>query len=217
HQHHAIVFRHIARHSPAFSGIIAKYSGVRPINVLIHRHFKFRMTINPSSTNENGERTGSFPFKFLRLTEPIADFAFERRERFAAARCSILEESVLRPRQAKMLAQSRALVVTPKQSPSLQFGHDTLDEIVAAARQVRKHNREAARSFRVKPLFHLIGDRARRADHRQAGIAAEPLRQLTHCQALAPGKRDSALPSALRSIALRYFLRQRSVWIEFRS
>src|SRR5215471_7165153 len=71
---------------------------------------------------------------------------------------SILEEPVLRPRQAKMLAQSRALVVTPKQSASLQLGDDALDEIVEAARQIRKHHGEAVRSFRVQPFFHLIGD-----------------------------------------------------------
>src|SRR5262249_1985865 len=147
------------------------------------------------------------PVQILALNGTYCRLRIRKRANVLLRRAiSILEEPVLRPRQAEMLAQSRAVVGAPKQSASLQLGDDALDEIVEAARQVRKHHREAVRSFRVQPFFHLIGDRLRRADHRQAGIAAEPLRQLTHCQVLAPGKRDSALPSALRSIALRYFL-----------
>src|SRR5260370_627073 len=49
--------------------------------------------------------------------------------------CRRCEESVLRPRQAKILAQCAALVLFAEQAAPLQLGHDQIDEIVEPARQ----------------------------------------------------------------------------------
>jgi hypothetical protein len=46
-----------------------------------------------------------------------------------ANRRSIFEKSVLRPRQAQILAQRRAFIFGAKQAAPLQLGHDAIAEI----------------------------------------------------------------------------------------
>src|SRR5690349_14313408 len=133
-----------------------------------------------------------------------------------ARRRSILEEAVLRARQAEVLAQRPAFVLAAEEAAALQLRHHAVDEIVETARQVGEHDGEPVRAVRLEPLLHLVGDRLRRADYREARIAAEPLRELAHGEVLAPGKRDRALAPALARVALGD-LRQRSVGIELGS
>ena len=51
--------------------------------------------------------------------------------------------------------------------------------------QIREHDGEAVAGVRRQPFLHLVGDRRRRADQGEAGIAAEPLRKLAHREVLA--------------------------------
>ena len=66
-----------------------------------------------------------------------------------------------------------------------------------------------------EPFLHLVGDRLRRADNGEAGIAAEPLRQLAHGEVFPRRHRDDAVARALAGVALGDF-RQRLVGIEAR-
>src|SRR5215216_5512633 len=125
------------------------------------------------------------------------------------------EISVRWPLQAEILAQGLSLVFAPEQSPPLQLRHHAVDEIVEAAGEVREHHGESIAGFRREPLLHLVGDARRRADDRQPGIAAEPLRQLPHGQLLALRQIDRALASALAGVALRD-VGQRLIRIEAR-
>ena len=50
---------------------------------------------------------------------------------------------------------------------------------------------EAVGAFGLEPFLHLVGDGLGRADHGEAGIAAEPLRELAHGEVLPPRQRRS--------------------------
>jgi len=100
-----------------------------------------------------------------------------------------------------MLAQSRAFIIVPEQPASLQFGNDFVDKIVESARQVWKHYGKTVGGLRFKPFLHFVSDALRRTDQGRPGIAAKPLRKLSHGQVFPPGERDGALPSALGSVA----------------
>jgi hypothetical protein len=58
----------------------------------------------------------------------------------------------------------------------------------------REHHGEAVAAFAEQPLLHLVRHRFRRAHHGEAGIAAEPLRELPHGQILTPGEPDVRWP-----------------------
>src|SRR5579863_6899941 len=103
-----------------------------------------------------------------------------------------VEEAVARPRQTEILAQSLTFVFAPEYATPLQFRHDLIDEIVEPARQIRKHDGEAIARLGRQPLFHFVGDGFRRADHGQAGITAEPLRQLPDGEIFARSHFDDA-------------------------
>src|SRR5215470_18703162 len=115
---------------------------------------------------------------------------------------SVGEETVARPRQAEVFAQRRAFVLAAEDAAPLQPRHHAVDEVVEPARQIGEHDGEAVGAARLQPLLHLLGDGLRRADHGEAGIAAEPLRELAHREVLALRQRDRALTAALRSVAL---------------
>ena len=66
-----------------------------------------------------------------------------------------------------------------------------------------------------EPFLHLVGDRFCRADHGEAGIAAEPLGKLAHGQFFPLRHLDHALPCALAGVAFGD-IGQRLVRIEAR-
>src|SRR5215813_3126050 len=103
---------------------------------------------------------------------------------------SVLEETVLRPRQAEVLAQGLALVLAAEDAAALQLGHHPVDEIIEPAGQIGEHDREAVGAAGLQPLLHFVGDGRGRADHGDSFIAAAPLSELSHLSLL------DALPSA---------------------
>src|SRR5262249_58990506 len=130
---------------------------------------------------------------------------------------SVLKKTISRTRQSKMVAQSCAFIIASKQPAPWQSRDDPLDKIVEPARQIRKHHGKAVGAFRFQPLLHFVGNGFRRADHRQSGITAKPLRELADGQVLAPAERDGALAPALGGIAFGNVVRQWPIGIEFRS
>src|SRR5205085_10484242 len=123
------------------------------------------------------------------------------------------EEAVLRAGQAEIFAQRLAFILAAEQTAALQFRHDPVDKIVEPAGDPREHDVEPVAGFAVEPFLHLVGDRARRADHRQPAIAAGDLRQLAYGQVVAPGTLDNPLAAAFRGVRLRD-LWQRPVELE---
>jgi hypothetical protein len=97
----------------------------------------------------------------------------------------------------------------------LEFGHDAVDEIVEAARDIREHDVEAVAGVAVEPFLHQVGDHLRRADQREAAVAAGDLGQLANRQIVAPGALDDPLAAALAGVGLRD-LGQRAVEVERR-
>ena len=111
------------------------------------------------------------------------------------------EEPVRRPRHANSRAQRLAFIFAPEQTASLQFRHHAFDEIVEPAGQVGKHHGGAAGPFGEEPFLHFVGDGLGRADHGEAGIAAEALGELAHGQVLLTVLIDRPLATALAGIA----------------
>src|SRR4051794_34360422 len=109
----------------------------------------------PASSLNHKSPTGGIPF--LDSTSP--DTALGCRE-----------EAVLRPPQSQVLAQGLALVFAAEEAPALQFRNDPVDEFVEPARDPWEHDVEAVAGIAIEPLLHLVGDGARRPDHRQAAI-----------------------------------------------
>ena len=87
-----------------------------------------------------------------------------------------------------------------------------MDEIVETASEIGEHDVETVAGLREEPFFHLVGDRAGSADERKTAIAAYPLRELPHGQALALGQLHDPFASTLACIAFRNF-RQGTVFI----
>src|SRR5436305_14484037 len=113
---------------------------------------------------------------------------------------TLVEEAVLGARQAEVFAQRPACVFAAEEAAALQFGDDAVDEIVEAARDPWEHDVEAVAGGAVEPFLHLVGDRLRRADHREAAVAAGDLGQLADCQIVAPGALDDPLAAALAGV-----------------
>src|SRR5580692_7962044 len=78
---------------------------------------------------------------------------------------SILEEPVLRSRQAEMIAQGGAFVIAAEQAAYLQFRDDARDKVVEPTRQIREHDGEAVAGFGFEPFLHFVGNGLRRTDH----------------------------------------------------
>ena len=60
-----------------------------------------------------------------------------------ASSCLTLEEPVLRPGQAQVLAQRPAFIFPTENPALLQLRHNLVDEVVQTFRQERKHDVEA--------------------------------------------------------------------------
>lgn len=67
--------------------------------------------------------------------------------RLCAYGLSWLKKLVVGPRQAKMFAQSRALVSAPEEAAPLQLGYHFRDEIVLACGRIREHHVETVAAF----------------------------------------------------------------------
>src|SRR5262245_15800169 len=85
----------------------------------------------------------------------------------------ILEEAVLRPRQAQIFAQRRAFIFAAVDAAPLQLRYHLVDEIVEPGRQEREHDVEAVAAARDQPFLHLVGDGFWRADKGEPAIAAD--------------------------------------------
>ena len=105
-----------------------------------------------------------------------------------------------RSRQAEIFAQRRPFVFRPEQAAPLQFGNDLVDEIVEALGQKGEHHVEAVGAALDEPLLHRSAIVFDRADEGEAGIAAEPLRELAHRQFFSLRERDDAIAAALAGV-----------------
>ena len=76
-----------------------------------------------------------------------------RRQRGSRLEVPLLEEAVL---GAEVFAQGPAFVFAAEEVAALEFGDDSVDEIVEAARDPREHDVEAVAGVAVEPLLHLV-------------------------------------------------------------
>jgi UDPglucose 6-dehydrogenase len=123
------------------------------------------------------------------------------------------KETIARPRQAEIFAQRPALVFAAEQPAALQLRHDQADEIVEPAGQIWEHDREAVARLGSAAIPPFRRRWFRRADHGEAGIAAEPLRELPHGELFPRRHRDHPLARALAGVAFGDF-GQRLIRIE---
>jgi hypothetical protein len=79
-----------------------------------------------------------------------------RRQRGSRLEVPLLEEAVLGAREAEVFAQGPAFVFAAEEVAALEFGDDSVDEIVEAARDPREHDVEAVAGVAVEPLLHLV-------------------------------------------------------------
>lgn len=88
-----------------------------------------------------------------------------------------------------MLAQGTSGVLGAEQPPVLEDRHNVVDEVLQAARQMRRHHIETVGGSLREPLFELVGDLLRGpGEDPVAAAAAEARDELAQGEAVAPGQ-----------------------------
>jgi len=170
-------------------GELGPYHGRYSLNRLVERSYKRRFKAQSrfaffeanTPINENGRARTGAPFTTIGLrvspkAQPACDGGFRAFEnRLAVASAEILAQG---PASYSRRKSPRAPAVP---------AHTFSAEVVQAGRKIGNMTLKPS-SLRSKPSFlHLVGRWFAALPRRQAGIAAEPLRQLAYRQIFLPG------------------------------